>query len=212
MKDWLALEQAAAALRRLNRAMTTFDVPDDELRDLARVASALSQRLEAGGVRQKEQDMLTLPYFVAAGERPPPSAAGDTLEFDPFSLGGGRLHPSSVGIDFTRETGALVTARCTVPGMFQGPPGRVHGGVVAVIVDELMGTVVRVTERRAFTARLQVQFRAPAPVEVELTFRAWVHDVVGRKIEIRAEGHAGEVLFVEADALFIEVTAERPPS
>jgi acyl-coenzyme A thioesterase PaaI-like protein len=212
MKDWLALEEATAALRRLNRAVTTFDVPDDELRDLARVASELSQRLEAGEVRQKEQDMLTLPFFVAAGECPPASAEGDTLEFDPFSLGGGRLHPSSIGIDFTREAGPCVTARCTVPGMYQGPPGRVHGGVVAVIVDELMGTVVRVSERRAFTARLQVQFRAPAPVDVQLTFRAWVQDVDGRKITIQAEGHAGDVLVVEADALFIEVAAVLAPS
>jgi acyl-coenzyme A thioesterase PaaI-like protein len=154
--------------------------------------------------------MMTLPFFVAAGERPPPTAEGDALEFDPFSAGGGRLHPSSIGIDFTRGVGTSVTARCTVDGMFQGPPGRVHGGVVALIVDELMGMVIRVGERRAFTARLQVHLRAPAPVEVALTFRAWEHDVDGRKIVLRAEGHANGVLIVEADALFIEVSGVLP--
>jgi acyl-coenzyme A thioesterase PaaI-like protein len=204
MKDWLALEQAAIAMRRLNRAVATFEVPDEELQEVARVAIELSQRLEAGDVRRKEQEFATLPFFAPPGERPPP-VEGDLLEFDPFSLGGGRLHPSSIGIEFRRDGPAAVTARCTVHGMFQGPPGRAHGGTVALIVDELMGMVNRVAGRRAFTARLQVHLRAPAPVDVELTFRAWEHEVDGRKVTIRAEGRHNETLIVEADALFVEL-------
>jgi acyl-coenzyme A thioesterase PaaI-like protein len=209
MKDWVALEQAAAAMRRLNRAVATFEIPDTELLDVARVATELSQRLEAGDARQKEQDIATLPFFAAPDERPP-SPIGDTLEFDPFSLGGGRLHPSSIGIEFRRDGTTSVTARCTVHGMFQGPPGRVHGGAVALIIDELMGVVNRVSGRRAFTARLQVHLRAPAPVDVELTFRAWEHEVDGRKVALRAEGRLDETLIVEADALFIEVLGVVP--
>jgi acyl-coenzyme A thioesterase PaaI-like protein len=210
MKDWLALEQAAAAMRRLNRAVATFDAPDAELRELARVATELSQRLEAGDVRQKEQDLAALPFFASLGESAPSTAFGDTIEFDPFSLGGGRLHPSSIGIEFRRDGTTSVTARCTVHGMFQGPPGRAHGGTVALIVDELMGVVNRVAGRRAFTARLQVHLRAPAPVDVELRFRAWEHEVDGRKVVIRAEGRSDDTLVVEADALFIEVSGVLP--
>jgi acyl-coenzyme A thioesterase PaaI-like protein len=210
MKDWLALEEASAAMRRLNRAVATFEVPDEEWREVARVAGELALRLEAGRVRQKEDDLMTLPFFAALGEGPPSTAEGDTLEFDPFSLGGGRLHPSSIGIEFRRDGRASVSARCTVHGMFQGPPGRAHGGTVALIVDELMGVVNRVAGRRAFTARLQIHLRAPAPVDVELTFRAWEHEVDGRKVVIRAEGRSDETLIVEADALFIEVSGVLP--
>jgi acyl-coenzyme A thioesterase PaaI-like protein len=212
MKDWRALEQAAAAMRRLNRAVATFEVPDEELREVARVAIELSRRLEAGGVRQKDQELLTLPFFAALGEGPPSTVEGDKLEFDPFSLGGGRLHPSSIGIEFRRgrDGTASVTARCTVHGMFQGPPGRAHGGTVALIIDELMGMVNRVAGRRAFTARLQIYLRAPAPVDTELTFRAWEHEVDGRKVIIKAEGRVDDALIVEADALFIEVSRVLP--
>jgi acyl-coenzyme A thioesterase PaaI-like protein len=210
MKDWRALEEAAAAMRRLNRAVTTYEVADEELREVARVATDLSERLESGDVRQKEQELLSLPFFAALGEGPPSTAVGDTLEFDPFSLGGGRLHPSSIGIEFRRDGTASVAARCTVPAMFQGPPGRAHGGTVALIVDELMGLVNRVAGRRAFTARLQIHLRAPAPVDTELTFRAWEHDVDGRKVTIRAEGRVDGALVVEADALFIEVSRVLP--
>jgi acyl-coenzyme A thioesterase PaaI-like protein len=205
MKDWLELEQAAAAMRRLNRAFATFDAPDVELREIARVATELSERLESGDVREKERDIATLPFFAAPGERPRTMVEGETLEFDPFSLGGGRLHPSSIEIEFRRDGPAAVAARCNVHGMFQGPPGRAHGGVVALIIDELMGMVNRVAARRAFTARLQVHLRAPAPVDVELTFRAWEHEVDGRKVTVRAEGRYNEALIVEADALFIAV-------
>jgi acyl-coenzyme A thioesterase PaaI-like protein len=210
MKDWRALEQAATAMRRLNRAVATFEVTDEELREVARVAVELSERLEAGDVRQKEQDLLTLPFFAALDEGPSSTAEGDLLEFDPFSLGGGRLHPSSIGIEFRRDGTTSVTARCTVHGMFQGPPGRVHGGTVALIIDELMGMVNRVAGRRAFTARLQVHLRAPAPVDTELTFRAWEHEVDGRKVVVRAEGRVDDALIVEADALFIEVSRVLP--
>jgi acyl-coenzyme A thioesterase PaaI-like protein len=206
MKDWLALEQAAVAMRRLNRALTTFEAPDAELREVARVAIELAERLEAGDVRQKDEELATLPFFAALGDGPPSTADGDTLEFDPFSLGGGRLHPSSIGIEFRRDGATSVTARCTVHAMFQGPPGRAHGGTVAVIIDELMGMVNRVAGRRAFTARLQVHLRAPTPVGVELTFRAWEHEVDGRKVLIRAEGRSDDTLIVEADALFIVVS------
>ena len=87
--------------------------------------------------------------------------------------------------------------------MFQGPPGRVHGGIVAIVIDELMGTVNRMLGQRAYTARLAIDFRNPAPIDTELTFRAWLHDQQGRKITMRAEGRAGGDVFVEADGLFV---------
>ena len=87
--------------------------------------------------------------------------------------------------------------------MFQGPPGRVHGGVLAVVIDELMGTVNRMVGQRAFTARLEIDFRAPAPIETELTFRAWLHDQAGRKVTMRADGRAHGGVFVEAEGLFV---------
>lgn len=204
MKDWSSLEEAALAMRRLNRAIAGFEIEDGALRDLARQVNALAQRLESGPPRLKEDDMATMPHWSAVRNGEPlPVAVGEQLEFDPFSAGGGRLHPSSIGLRLWRDGEASVAAVAIVDPMFQGPPDRVHGGVVALIVDELMGAVNRVIGRRAFTARLAVDLRAAAPIGTELRFRAWRHEVDGRKITIRAEGHSDEGLFVEADALFI---------
>jgi acyl-coenzyme A thioesterase PaaI-like protein len=128
---------------------------------------------------------------------------GDPLEFDPFSTGGGRLSPAAVGLDIRREGPAAIVAAVTVDHMFQGPPGRVHGGVLAMLIDELMGTVNRMIGQRAYTARLTVHFRAAAPIATELTFRAWLDGQHGRKVTLRAEGKVGSEVFVEADGLFV---------
>ncbi|MET0325918.1 MAG: PaaI family thioesterase [Ilumatobacteraceae bacterium] len=139
---------------------------------------------------------------------PLPVGDGDPVEFDPFSGGGGRLHPASVGIDVRRDGDTAVVAVLRVDPMFQGPPGRVHGGVLATVIDELMGTVNRLIGQRAYTARLAIDYRAPAPIDTELTFRAWLHDRQGRKLTMRAEGRADADVVVEAEALFI---VPRPP-
>jgi acyl-coenzyme A thioesterase PaaI-like protein len=204
MKDWSALEEAAGALRRLNRAVAGRALTDDELRHVARVVDGLADGIEGRPVRDKAEDMATLGELAnAMAGRPLPAPVGDPVEFDPFSAGGGRLHPSSIGLAMRRDGTTAVVASVRVDPMFQGPPGRVHGAVLAVLIDELMGTVNRIAGRRAFTARLTVHFRAPAPIDTELTFRAWLHDQHGRKITMRADGRAGGELCVEAEGLFV---------
>jgi acyl-coenzyme A thioesterase PaaI-like protein len=204
MRDWSALEQAAGALRRLNRAVAGHDLDDAALRDVARAVDGLAAGLGDAPRRDKAEDMATLDDLAAAiAGRPLPVVVGDAVEFDPFSAGGGRLHPASVGLDVRRSGDSAVVASVRVDPMFQGPPGRVHGGVLAVVIDELMGTVNRMVGQRAFTARLEIDFRAPAPIETELTFRAWLHDQAGRKVTMRADGRAHGGVFVEAEGLFV---------
>jgi acyl-coenzyme A thioesterase PaaI-like protein len=191
-------------MRRLNRAVAGFHADDMELRAVAQRADELARRLEAGAPRRKVDDMEDL-IGLSAGQGGWRRGAdiGERLEFDPLSPCGGRLHPSSIGLDMQRDSDTSIIATVTVDPMFQGPPGRVHGGVVAMIVDEVMGCLNTVFDQRAFTARLTVNLRAPAPIDVPLTFRAWRHDVQDRKITILAEGRSDEGLFVEADGLFI---------
>ena len=111
--------------------------------------------------------MQTRPHLAAiyAGERTPLQlAVGDQIEFDPFSIAGGELHPASIGLEFRKESDESVVATGVIDPMFAGPPERVHGGIQALIVDEVMGALNRMLGRQAFTARLTVNYRAPAPL------------------------------------------------
>lgn len=205
-KDWSALEEACLGMRRLNEAIAAHHADDDEWRRLGREATEMARRLEAGPPRDKLEDMATRPHLARlyAGQHSPLEVeVGEEIEFDPFSLAGGQYHPASMGVRFERDGEESVVARVVVHPLFAGPPERVHGGIQALVVDELMGSVNRMRGRQAFTASLTVNLRAPAPLGVELVLRAWLDGVDGRKITILAEGHGPDGLFLDGSGLFI---------
>ncbi len=206
MVDWSATERVAKALTGLNRAVSGVRIPDDELEAIAAEVDALTARFEGGHVRDKLADMQTRPHLAAiyAGEKTPLSVeVGDPIEFDPFSIAGGEFHPASIGLEFRKDSEESVVATGVVDPMFAGPPERVHGGIQALIVDEVMGALNRMLGRQAFTARLTVNYRAPAPLGVPVTFRAWVDNVDGRKITLMCTGEGPDGIFMESDGLFI---------
>lgn len=70
----------------------------------------------------------------------------------------------------------------------EGPPGHVHGGVLAGLFDEVMGAAQRLGGGEGgMTGRLTVRYRKPTPLETDLQFRAWVHDERPTRVIIRAE-------------------------
>jgi acyl-coenzyme A thioesterase PaaI-like protein len=87
-----------------------------------------------------------------------------------------------------------------------GGPGVAHGGAVAAVLDDLCGFVPFVLGRVAVTRHLGVDYHAPVVLGVPYTLTAWLLRHDGRKLFIRAEGHAagGELAF-SADGLFLEV-------
>jgi acyl-coenzyme A thioesterase PaaI-like protein len=87
---------------------------------------------------------------------------------------------------------------------YEGPPGLVHGGVSALILDHLLGSAGGAAGRPGMTASLELRFRRPTPLHRPLVGRAWVETVDGRKTTIRGEiARADGRVTVEADGLFI---------
>lgn len=201
------LEQAAASMRRLNHAFADHDLTDEQLHDVLRTAEELRTRLVGGPRFSKGDHMAAGEDRVQRSARLRGTPVGGTVEFDPFSLAAGKYHPGSVGLTFTRESEDSVVATTVVAPMFQGPPDRVHGGVTAMLIDEVMGVVNSVCGAVAFTGRLEVSYRAPAPIGVPIQFRAWLDDVSGRKRTLRATGSGPDGVFAEATGLFITVDA-----
>src|SRR5215470_14353773 len=52
---------------------------------------------------------------------------------------------------------------------YVGGAGFAHGGVIAVLLDEVMGKISKLSEERAVTAELNIEYRKPVPVESEIT-------------------------------------------
>ncbi|KDD75612.1 hypothetical protein H632_c592p0, partial [Helicosporidium sp. ATCC 50920] len=110
----------------------------------------------------------------------------------------------------TREFHSLLALGSEVAGH----PRITHGGLTAAILDETTGMLVYEGKRagwlgpgQAFTARLEVDYRRPLPVDVEVVCTASLLETQGRKIWVRTEmrDRPGGEIYAEGKALFVSV-------
>src|ERR1700760_2204791 len=51
---------------------------------------------------------------------------------------------------------------------YAGGGGFAHGGIIAVVLDEAMGKLSKLSEERAVTAEMSVEYKRPVPVDQEV--------------------------------------------
>ena len=56
------------------------------------------------------------------------------------------------------EDGTVV-GRATLGAAYEGPPGQAHGGVVALLLDQVLGETAHIAGRPGFTAYLTINYR-----------------------------------------------------
>ena len=96
-----------------------------------------------------------------------------------------------------------VHASMHLDALYEGPPGLVHGGVSALILDQMLGEAAAAGGGPGMTGRLTVHYRRPTPLGA-LTSEAWMESTTGRKTITRgvlrdADGN----VTVEAEGLFV---------
>ncbi len=139
---------------------------------------------------------------------------------------GGRLQPNSgpcfvcgllnafgLHLRFVQVAQDRVVAYTQVPTRFQGYPGVVHGGITAAILDETAGRALMGTDpansRLMFTARLELRYRHPVPVNTPLRAEGWVLKDRGRTALCAAALYRAEERqpLAEAEALLVALPA-----
>ena len=73
-----------------------------------------------------------------------------------------------------------------------------------------MSLVLLFVGQPAYTVRLTISFRAPAPLHRPVQFRSRLVQREGRKLFIRCEGSSDEGVFAEADGLFVLAPPPEP--
>jgi len=104
--------------------------------------------------------------------------------------------------------GERVRGEVTLDRRHEGAPGFAHGGAVATVLDDALGTLLAVLRRPAVTAKLDVDYRRPAFLGRRFTVETWVERSDGRKLWLAGEMREGEELVAEAHALFLAVSIE----
>ena len=87
----------------------------------------------------------------------------------------GRLNPQALPIEWvhrptepppgTPPEPVEVLARCTFTASHAGSPGRVHGGVLALALDEVTGVAIRAAGASGMTVALEVSLSGGVPLD-----------------------------------------------
>jgi acyl-coenzyme A thioesterase PaaI-like protein len=103
----------------------------------------------------------------------------------------------------------LVWADFSLGAAYEGPPGHVHGGVCAMVLDHVLGATAHQPGRPAYTGTLCVRYLRRTPLG-RLRAEARVERVEGVKtfaVGRIADAHG---VTVEADGVFIHPRESRP--
>lgn len=110
---------------------------------------------------------------------------------------------------FTDETGRILS-RIKIPKRFEGPPGYMHGGAIATLMDEAMSKANRARGVTAMTRQMEVEYLRPVPLGVPLQLEGWLLKAEGRKHYCEAEvtDSQGRIL-ARAKGLFLAIDLEK---
>ncbi|MGI8633170.1 MAG: PaaI family thioesterase [Solirubrobacterales bacterium] len=122
-------------------------------------------------------------------------------------LGCGDENPASLGPELAVE-GERVPGSATLDRRHEGAPGFAHGGALATLLDDTLGSLLLVVGRPAVTGKLEVRYRSPAFLGRRFDVEAWVERISGRKLVFAGEIREDQTTIAEARALFIEVDRE----
>lgn len=104
-----------------------------------------------------------------------------------------------------------VHADYAVPAAYEGYPGLAHGGIVAAMLDEVVGRVSMIGDHHHFmmTVRMELKYRHPVPTETPLHLVGRVERMRGRLGKAFGELYLPDgTLAVEAALTLADIPAE----
>lgn len=131
----------------------------------------------------------------------------------PFGIGSGRLltlenKNNPWRLSFHREEDGSLSGEIRFGSDLEGPPGHVHGGITAFILDEAMGSAGWLKGYPCVAAKIEVEFLSMTPVEQNLKIKAWVEKIEDNKLKIEASIYDGSKAYSRSFGIFSRLTRE----
>lgn len=120
------------------------------------------------------------------------------------------INPQGLHLTFTLDTtvpdSPTATAQVQLTQMHEGPPGHIHGGIIATLMDEAMSKLNRPLNAVAMTRHMEIDYLRPSPLNQSLTLTSHHLSRKGRKLFHHAElrNEAGQLL-ATGKGLFIVI-------
>ncbi|GAA1970638.1 PaaI family thioesterase [Nocardioides panacihumi] len=114
----------------------------------------------------------------------------------------GVRNPIAPPLTLQHAPDGLVWSEFRVGTAYEGPPGRLHGGMAALILDHVLGEAVSASGHWGLTGTLTLRYRRGTPLG-RLRTEARIDRVEGRKAYVVGSIADDEGITVEAEAIFI---------
>ncbi|BAL87119.1 hypothetical protein AMIS_18990 [Actinoplanes missouriensis 431] len=190
-----AIADLGDALRELIEHATATEAPAEEL---IRAAELVRQAAAPLGERIRDRSQLAAADDLLGGVR----------MYNPV-IGSGSAIAPPVRIE---AAGGVATGACTLGLAYEGPPMYAHGGVSAMLLDQMLGHAVTTSGNPGMTVRLDTSYRRPVPLHTPLRLTAEVTQVDGRRVTAIgaiATAETPDDALVTATGLFVALRADQ---
>lgn len=183
--------ELAAQIRRLITSSVAGRLSDEEMRRAAGRLCEVADRLDSAAAPGRSPR-----YF--------PDPEGDPQDFFSASPVIGFANPVAPPV-LLKAHGGELRGSAWFDYQYEGPPGYVHGGVIAKVFDELLGSANILAGHPAMTGTLTIRYRRPTPLRAPIRMEARFVSRNGRRIKTYAAMYHEDTLTAEADGVFVSV-------
>jgi len=115
----------------------------------------------------------------------------------------GLRNPIAVPLEIEKSDDGRAWSTFHLGALYEGPPGMVHGGVVALLLDQLLGEAAAAGGTPGMTGTLTLRYEQATPLG-DCSAEAWVDRVEGVKTIVKGElRRADGETTVRAEGIFI---------
>lgn len=185
----------AAAFKRLNNQLIRIEADDEVLANWAGRLETLLAETEA--FAQKDTKDANRKLFTGK------ATAEDVFYMMDYAPVGGPSNPVAPPLEWTKHGKDGVEAEVVLGLAYQGPPGRVHGGVIGWMLDAVLSRAIHAAMRIGMTGTLNLRYLAGTPLNERITLRAKVAGQEGRKTFVEGGIWHGDKQTVKADGIWL---------
>jgi len=176
----------------------------DSVRDL--VDATIRTTVDDETIRRTQAEVGALAERLRARQLDGPAGVRFNSEARSWNWGNavvGLRNALAPPLTLVRDEDGLVHADTVLGAAYEGPPGLVHGGVAALLLDHLMGETASAGHTRiTLTGTLTMRYRRGTPLG-PLRLESRIDREEGRKVYVVAHLADPDGITVEADGVFI---------
>lgn len=193
-EEYVIRRRIGAALKQITDRMIRADASSADLEFVAAALESVAEK--TGGFGRRSQAGIYERFFDRTATHQ------DVLDIVDYEIFTGLSTPISPPMTLWLD-GDVVRGKANLGLTFQGPPGRVHGGVIAAMMDVLLAKTQDLSRTMGVTGTLNLRFIRATPLKTDIDMEARILRVDGRKLYCEGKFIVNGETTVHAEGIWI---------